>query len=665
MALSSSGPTIMGGPGFLKEVEKKTISPSSQFATYDFSRNVTPESRFIFGKRLLPSLGDVAKGAVGLKSGSTIKSDIDDDNRDVIERAKTLTYLQSIGAKIPPRVQIAGAGGKAAKAVGAAIIRNFPSALPAINLPEVLFFVPSQRARTPLSTLGRDVVGWTPAQRFQFVQPNSQGVSPYALYLNAGSPVIPILQETLQHGSTNQRAARDVIAGIQDDEEEEAPAESKDPESKEPVPEEKVPTQGRGVFEIPEIKTLERFPAGMDAGQYNSLFIAVNRKQDLGITDSISKNRRAAIKIGAFLDFMRDWVAGGGSIKDKDAIRAAWIPIFNNKFSKDGQPKDPEPEAKGDEPPKQPEAKGDESPKQPEAKGVDPDDPDVPDDEGKHDDPPDPSSGDFDILKPGDPLKDPEGKVKKKTPGTISETAIIPSAPGGDPSKPSKTLEDVEKEKKEVKEEKEEKRRPGPPRPLNPKDPPPDPPPTDPKQIEEKNTDVRDRQRNLRLGRWRPLAPTGGQSILLLTEKEKLEEIKDWDLFDLPVDPHVDITNPIYRDNVRQENFRHFGLNGDYRPAHFYRDVPRQFKLNGSILAAQAPVMRPQHTQTDFRDPFDRTPFDTPTVRDRTAQSVTTDMIFRSSLLFPDLRVQIPDDSFGIPKPMVAFDSVSLSLAMK
>jgi len=55
----------------------------------------------------------------------------------------------------------------------------------------------------------------------------------------------------------------------------------------------------------------------------------------------------------------------------------------------------------------------------------------------------------------------------------------------------------------------------------------------------------------------RPYFEIGGQAVLRLTEKERLDEIEDWDLFDLVANA-VNLTddNPLYQHNKRQYAFR-------------------------------------------------------------------------------------------------------------
>ena len=152
----------------------------------------------------------------------------------------------------------------------------------------------------------------------------------------------------------------------------------------------------------------------------------------------------------------------------------------------------------------------------------------------------------------------------------------------------------------------------------------------------------------------------GGQSILLLTEKERVQEIKDWDMFDIPIQAGEDITNPIFRENIRDTNFRFFGADGSWRPEHFYQPVPRSFHLDTQKAELMTPTLLPQHMQTPFRDPFDRTPYNTLTDRDRRAASTDVDTLIRMGLIHPNVA-----EVLDAPQPIIRFNSACLRQATR
>jgi hypothetical protein len=646
MGFGGRGPVIGG-------VKADPIGLPGGLETFGFTKGVSPEERFIYGKQSVPDISDIALGAIGVKSSKEIRNEIDLHNRMVEERAKTLTYLKSMGAKIPMRLEAAGVGGKAAKATASAILRRVPRVPPGFALPEVLTFVPTQAARTRFSDLERKVSDWTPEQRFLFTHPNRSGVSEYANYLNQGGEPISLLQRTLQMGFQHPQIVRGIIeeeskGEEQKEEKKEEPPEEKEPVAEEPAvtppeekktqiepPELKLPrAPGTGVIQLPEVG----LPGDLSRTEFSNLFRTTTRKGDLGLARALPADVARSIREGEYKDFLREYVQGGGDINNKEEIRRRWRIRFDEKFDRDGKPK-VEPETKKPED-KQPE---------PETKKPDVRPPDEPFE---------------DVLKPGEKTQTglPGGRVVERP---IRPGGVVPSKPSPetDPD-PSKTTEEKKREPKEEEDDKEPE-----PKKKKKREPPFPDEPDEPDEPDKSGASALPpgdmKKKMMKQGTWRPLAKTGGQDILLLTEKEKLQEIEDWDVFDLPIDPNDDPSNPLYNHELNQLNFRYFGPGNRWRPKNFYKPTPRKFAINSAIAKAQEPLFNPQHMETPFQDPFERRYYDVPAPRDRTAQSEINDIRFRSSLIYPDIRRGLPDDSFGVPKAVNSFDPVSLSLAMK
>lgn len=151
------------------------------------------------------------------------------------------------------------------------------------------------------------------------------------------------------------------------------------------------------------------------------------------------------------------------------------------------------------------------------------------------------------------------------------------------------------------------------------------------------------------VGYLRPLFERGAQDVLLLTDKEKLQEIKDWDLFDLPIPTNEDVSNPMYMKQIRDLNARFFGPNGNYRPKNLYRSEPPVYvsdKTEQQRIDSMEPIMRQQHifpaTKAEFYDPFDRTPYFIPNDTYRTHESTGSDSVARAGTNYPELARALP-----------------------
>ena len=137
-------------------------------------------------------------------------------------------------------------------------------------------------------------------------------------------------------------------------------------------------------------------------------------------------------------------------------------------------------------------------------------------------------------------------------------------------------------------------------------------------------------------GNLRPYFNRGGQDILLLTEAQKLEEIKDWDLYDLPIPEQEDMDNPIFRHNMFQQACRFYGTNGKYRPKHLYKEKPRKYYNEPQRSKSMMPMFQNPNQRTGMNDPFDNRKFNRPTSAYRSQESTLHDCLDRMGSIYID-----------------------------
>ena len=92
-------------------------------------------------------------------------------------------------------------------------------------------------------------------------------------------------------------------------------------------------------------------------------------------------------------------------------------------------------------------------------------------------------------------------------------------------------------------------------------------------------------------GYLRPSFVVGAQDILQLTEKERIEELKEWDLFDIPLPDCEDPDNPLYRHQLRQNAFR-FSMKA---PTLYTQGVKPLIAPGSELVAAMQPIMINQY----------------------------------------------------------------------
>tara|TARA_R110000822_G_scaffold186035_4_gene325162 strand:+ start:2303 stop:4279 length:1977 start_codon:yes stop_codon:yes gene_type:complete len=227
---------------------------------------------------------------------------------------------------------------------------------------------------------------------------------------------------------------------------------------------------------------------------------------------------------------------------------------------------------------------------------------------------------------------DPSGEVPKKP---VDEDMAADSPPSDDPPDGVEIETIKPRTPKEIKEDKKKKKRKPIPLPRGPGDPDPDPPETDSDSDSDSDDDddeVENEKKNpSNVGHLRPSFLVGGQDILLLTEAEKLEEIRDYNLFDLPIPVNEEPDNPLHLNYRKQQAFRYFGRvaegnfvrtprieEEDPYSRQMYGTMGRKYRKSGfsnSFLRETinniGPVGNPLMAKVDRRlaDPFDRTPY--------------------------------------------------------
>jgi hypothetical protein len=163
-------------------------------------------------------------------------------------------------------------------------------------------------------------------------------------------------------------------------------------------------------------------------------------------------------------------------------------------------------------------------------------------------------------------------------------------------------------------------------------------------------------------GYLRPSFEVGGQDVLQLTEKERIEEVKEWDLFDFPISENDEPTNPLYLLRLKQSAFRFsmraptFNTCGEraifgdgeetfkyamHVPSLFTERVHEPIAPPKSLIDAMEPVFmnqleREQLGAGKFFNPYQLAPYTTPMPPYRTDLSVIQDMLQRQNI-FSDL----------------------------
>jgi hypothetical protein len=135
----------------------------------------------------------------------------------------------------------------------------------------------------------------------------------------------------------------------------------------------------------------------------------------------------------------------------------------------------------------------------------------------------------------------------------------------------------------------------------------------------------------------------GAEDLLQLTEKERIEELVEWDLFDLPLPDAEDPDNPLYRHQLRQNAFR-FSMRD---PLLYTQGVKIPVPPGRALVNEMRPIMIPQYEREQLGagqmwDPFQMAPYTTPMPPYRTDLSVLNDMLQRQGNVFTDIPHLVP-----------------------
>ncbi len=190
-------------------------------------------------------------------------------------------------------------------------------------------------------------------------------------------------------------------------------------------------------------------------------------------------------------------------------------------------------------------------------------------------------------------------------------------------------------------EKEEEKKKEEDPKPPLPGDPRRVPTTQDESSQTDPNTKRNDKLKSTRVGYLRPFLPVGGQDILLISEKERLQEIEDWDMFNLVIPESQDLSNPISNLNNMQNFARFHGVDGRWRPRQFYQPAPRRFVVNKSVVVQMQPVMRGQHSRMPMSNPYDRQAYDNLDLAYRQSLNEIRDIKQRAGNIYPDVLTQV------------------------
>jgi hypothetical protein len=264
-----------------------------------------------------------------------------------------------------------------------------------------------------------------------------------------------------------------------------------------------------------------------------------------------------------------------------------------------------------------------------------------------------------------DPERDPDGhggEEEKKPPKETKKTAT--SSPEDDPDFSRTTIDTQPKETDP------DKRRKEPPIPPIVPEGPDQPPPDQPRRPKKDDDDDDDDNKPMveddtAVGYKRPEYFVGGQDVLRTTEKEKLEEITNWDLFDLPIPDSADLTNPLYMKNLERDTHRYYQLkypntnnidnilkseDGGFNQMRYGRPIKKVYHEPARYMS-MLPHMRPVDVKTAFQDPYDRRIYNSFSDAYRSSESESGEILNRSSNIYPDMaRLYTPLKEYRAPE---------------
>jgi hypothetical protein len=592
---------------------------------------LTVDPKFLFGTQTFPTPAQAAREFLAsmtnpIGARRTTQNEIAEVNRKAMERARILTYGQNVlGRKFKPRVEVAGMG-------GGGKLPSLPIVPSNFEMPEwfSLNLIPSGQNVTP------DSKSWTPEARAHYVDSGDYG----QFLANGGDPV-PWLDNIVR-----MKAARRNPSGAGGSGEDGDAEEQKDASGLEEKHEETDDTQG--IKKTPAAKFSEK--------DLKKLFIEA-------VHDGVPQKNK--IKAAVYNDvyskkggreWFDAWVKANGAPKtdeDRQKLNEAWrsmyptgdmrmsnppqVPKYGGDTPDDGQTEGVEdPPAQAD--PEQ--LMGDKEqfvqdyinmfPTANEKQAVreyeyatNPNtyteydfDPDTGLRIGAH-----PFEG------PGSPPPSKTNKPPRK--GKKTGT----SSPEDDPGF-SVTQIDTDEKEPDPDKKKKEKPIPFPPQPKPPQIPevPKPIPKEDCPEETEKILKTKQAEEADAVPYLRPLFERGGQKTLELTEEQKLQELEDWALFDLPLPDTEELSNPLHMKNHRDLLARFNGPNGTYKPKHFYVPEIRKETVDAPRIRKMDHVLKPQFMKSPFRDPFDRSPYKNFFDPDRHSETDTNDMLDRLGL---------------------------------
>lgn len=633
--------------------------------------DIVPDDQFIFGENILPNTADFAMDMVTGGTSNKSREHIAEHNKKVMNRARILTVAKKAGFDIPTRTSSMVSFGKLFGASGGGKAQLVAPVVENVNIDIPIIIPPTER-------YSPEVSHWTDAQIYAYISNRGQGG--YVDYLSQGGTEVPRLSRAyaryMDHNSagdfiTDERKQSQPPSNANDGFSipTNTPTTGGDSAPKPPVSQPpsnvndgrswwtNTPTAG-GESKVPQ----DTIPTDTRASSIDEVLPPLKPKPP----ESKPPESQILKRIG-MPDHWKRIVKSTGTNVDYKTVGKQWLSKY---FKDNGRPvtlPDVDNMIKlfkkqlltNDEAKHETNSYSDEKneTKTETAHTVVNTAIDI--ERGKDDRATD-DPNDTGFKKPGLVKTFPTKLETKTRPG---EPPFPPPPPRGIIEKPIDPEPEPEPDEKEKK-----KKRPDPPWPRIPDEKEPEPEPKiEPKPAPDETVPSVPTKPSTRTGYLRPYFMVGGQDILALTRKEELQEIKDWDLLDLPIPENESYDNPLYRQHKRIESSR-FGYVYRYPQVRqkllVERPNPPQW-TNQSIRRSQAmarPMLSyPQHTT--MYDPYDNPTNRTVVDRDRRDENGLADYARRYALIYPDI---IPDvntapDSVRYAKPKINYVDIRLA----
>ena len=607
---------------------------------HKFFADITPDDAYVFGTQYIPSVEDIAVGmlSLGTKTDETNKK-MAKHNENVMRRARILTAAHNAGFKIPARVESAGGGGS-----------KLPIVPPEIGpMPEIPIIIP------PSIKITKSIKGWSNEQLYAYANDTSD--NGYTAYLMAGGDPIDALDYVLEQIVEQRRSGTRTDTPVEVDPRSPGSSTPVDTPAEQPRPVtdenyEKHDTEQGGT---PPDRTPDSSPDGTPPGtppgtpkrKINTwtLWQKINK----GVPGYREKYKNGGKK------WIETHLANYGipeTADDYDLIRRELDRYNSASSSSSSSSKPPKLSSSSLEPPFIDEKEMDELLQLA-------DDSKIPYGDRKqfYDAYTNSRRTLFKLyVKDGKTLKEAielainksrgvaeNFRVKQinttEQKGESDETKEKPGGGGGGGGGDGKgkiVEEPIDEEEEDDKK----------PRPPFPPDEPKrrDRPEGEPDSEEDEDEPKEDKKKDEddmhdhNHGYLRPYFQVGGQNILKLTEKEKLQEITDWDLYDYPLPVNENPDNPLWQQRQRMENFR-------FRRT-FPNPVYRPIRVAPNTAQRAESMKRPmigQHDRMPMYDPFRRDYTRQPSYRDRTTESEFEDYRRRAGIIYPDVAQLLPE----------------------